>query len=210
MTSQIQSKAIASSAVTYSKIQNGTASTLLGNPTGSAAAPSEITLGTNLSFSGSVLNATSGGSAPAATYNSAGTITREATWTSYTPTIGSSFGTVSGLNAFYKVLGDTLYLAITFVSGSVGASVGTITIPTLFTISSTNSPLTSGSFGNTVGTIITNGASAYMLTFPGTSTSLIYTSASIAAGSGFLTQTAVDAIFGNGVTVVITAQVPIV
>jgi hypothetical protein len=52
---------IAASAVTYAKIQNETASTLLGNPTGSAAAPSEITLGSGLSFSGSTLTATGGG-----------------------------------------------------------------------------------------------------------------------------------------------------
>ena len=49
---------IASAGVVYSKIQNVTANKLLGNPTGSAAAPSEITLGTGLSFSGSTLNAT--------------------------------------------------------------------------------------------------------------------------------------------------------
>lgn len=49
---------IASSGVVYSKIQNVSANKLLGNPTGSAAAPAEITLGTGLSFSGSTLNAT--------------------------------------------------------------------------------------------------------------------------------------------------------
>ena len=45
------------STLTYGKIQNETGATLLGNPTGSPAAPAEITLGTNLSFSGNVLNA---------------------------------------------------------------------------------------------------------------------------------------------------------
>lgn len=52
---------IASHAVTYPKMQQASASTLLGNPTSGTANIQEITLGTNLSFSGSVLNATGGG-----------------------------------------------------------------------------------------------------------------------------------------------------
>ena len=50
---------ILNAAVTYAKMQNASASVLLGNPTLSPAAPSEITLGTGLSFAGTVLNATS-------------------------------------------------------------------------------------------------------------------------------------------------------
>ncbi len=41
----------------FSRVQSVTALRLLGNPTGSAATASEITLGTGLSFSGTVLNA---------------------------------------------------------------------------------------------------------------------------------------------------------
>ena len=66
--------------ITYAKMQNTSAgSVLLGNPTGSAAAPSEITLGANLSFSGTTLVASTGGAAnPGGTanqiqYNSGGT-----------------------------------------------------------------------------------------------------------------------------------------
>ena len=62
-TSGTMATTIANSAVTYAKIQNVSAnSKLLGsNATGSGAPPSEITLGTNLSMSGSTLNAAGGG-----------------------------------------------------------------------------------------------------------------------------------------------------
>ena len=47
-------------AVTYAKLQNVKASTLLGNPTGSDTKTSEIFLGTGLSFNGQTLNSTGG------------------------------------------------------------------------------------------------------------------------------------------------------
>lgn len=75
----IQSNAITTSkinnaAVTYAKVQNVGASSLLGNPTGSPAAPSEITLGSGLSFSGTTL-VSSGGGAVSSVSNSDGTLT---------------------------------------------------------------------------------------------------------------------------------------
>ena len=60
---------LASGAVSYVKIQNVAAAALLGNPTGSAAAPSEITLGTGLSFSGTTLTATGGSGGTAVSYS---------------------------------------------------------------------------------------------------------------------------------------------
>jgi hypothetical protein len=59
--SAVTTTKINAAAVTYAKVQNVAASRLLGNPTGSAAAPSEITLGANLSFSGTTLVATATG-----------------------------------------------------------------------------------------------------------------------------------------------------
>jgi Chaperone of endosialidase len=47
---------IVDSAVTYAKLQNVAANSLIGNPTGSAASASEISLGQGLSISGSTLN----------------------------------------------------------------------------------------------------------------------------------------------------------
>ncbi len=51
--------------VTYSRLQNESATTLLGNPTGGSAAPEEITLGSGLSFSGTTLSATANGTVTA-------------------------------------------------------------------------------------------------------------------------------------------------
>lgn len=74
---------INAAAVTYAKIQNVGASSLLGNPTGSPATASEITLGTGLAFLGSTLTATgSGGTVTSITCNSGltgGTITTTGT-----------------------------------------------------------------------------------------------------------------------------------
>jgi hypothetical protein len=59
-TNAVATANITNANVTYAKIQNVAATRLLGNPTGSAAAPSEISLGANLSFSGTVLNTATG------------------------------------------------------------------------------------------------------------------------------------------------------
>lgn len=52
---------VAAGAITTGKMANLPASSLLGNPAGSQAAPEPITLGTGLSFAGSVLNSTATG-----------------------------------------------------------------------------------------------------------------------------------------------------
>jgi hypothetical protein len=105
---------IANSNVTYAKVQNVAAARLLGNPTGSAAAPSEISLGTNLSFSGTVLNATAAASglsgmtagqipiaATATTITSSanlsGDVTSNATLVTTLATVNANVGTFQGL-----------------------------------------------------------------------------------------------------------------
>lgn len=55
ITTSIGTANIVNSAVTYAKLQNEGASSLLGNPTGGALAPSEITLGNGLAFSSTTL-----------------------------------------------------------------------------------------------------------------------------------------------------------
>jgi hypothetical protein len=63
---------IGSNVVTYAKMQQASAHTLLGNPTGATANISEITLGSGLSFSGTTLTAT--GTGGTVTSFSAGTL----------------------------------------------------------------------------------------------------------------------------------------
>lgn len=54
-TAKLATATNASTGVTYAKMQQVAASSLVGNPTGSLAAPSEITLGSGLAFSGTTL-----------------------------------------------------------------------------------------------------------------------------------------------------------
>ena len=61
LTAHIATASSATTGVTYAKMQQVTAARLIGNPTQSLAAPSEISLGTGLSFVSGVLSLSSGG-----------------------------------------------------------------------------------------------------------------------------------------------------
>ena len=114
-----------------------------------------------------------------ATYISTGTITRENIWTAYTPTFSAGFGTVTNNSAFYKVLGDSLFVRGSCTVGTTAASIASVSIPTLFTISSSKLSLsnTTSAAGNILGEYGTSGASSqdgYVVSATGTSTSVIY------------------------------------
>jgi hypothetical protein len=111
-----------------------------------------------------------------ATYNSAGSITRENTWTSYTPTISAGFGTATSNSAFYKVLGDSLFIRGSFTTGTVAASIASISIPAGYTISSSKLSLanTTASAGNILGKFNAPNNSCSVVSATGTSTSLVY------------------------------------
>ncbi len=104
--SAIVNNDITNSTISYGKIQNEGAHSLLGNPTGSGQAPEEITLGSGLSFSGTTLNVTA--SSGTVTSFSSGNLsplftTSVATPTT-TPALSFTLSTVAGANQFFANL----------------------------------------------------------------------------------------------------------
>ncbi len=88
--------AIAAGTITYAKLQVETAHTLLGNPTGSDAVPSEITLGSGLAFSGSTLTATgSGGSVTSVSVVTANGVSGTVATATTTPAITLTLGAIT-------------------------------------------------------------------------------------------------------------------
>lgn len=62
-----------------------------------------------------------------------GAINNLTSWTNYTPTL-TGFGTVSSANAYYRRVGDSMEVKAYWVNGTVAASVGTISLPTGFSV----------------------------------------------------------------------------
>jgi len=161
---------IANSAVTFGKVQNLAASRLLGNPTGSAAAPSEISLGAGLSFSGSTIVATV--SSTGLTGMTAGQIPIAATATTVTSsgnlsgdvsTSGSLAATVTRIQGQPVSATAPTGTQVLQWSGSAWTptTIATYTAPSA-TTKSTSYTATAGDLGNT---LIMGGASV-TLTLP--------------------------------------------
>jgi hypothetical protein len=163
---------LAIAGVTYPKLQNVSAGALLGNPTGSAGEPGEITLGANLSFSGTTLVATGGGGGGSGTVTSivagaglsGGTIT-----TSGTLAIASSgvtYGNIQNVGAS-SLLGNPTGSAaapseITLAGGLMFSG------STLTTSFLTATALFDAAFGSTQGDTLYRGAATWGVLAPGT------------------------------------------
>lgn len=111
---------LASSSVTYAKIQNVTASMLLGNPTGSAASPSEVSLGSTLTFSGSILETDAFTGDVTTSANSFATTVAKIQGT----TVSGTTGTTNVVFSASPTLTGTITAAAANFSGAIGANDG--------------------------------------------------------------------------------------
>ena len=141
-----------------------------------------------------------------ATQTSSGTISRECGWTAYTPIIGAGFGTATSIYAYYKVVGDSLFLRFGFTTGTVAASSATVSLPSSFSLNTTKCPTGTsiagvGASGGTTATVYTallNSASVGTLNF----------GAQSAAFSGLTAQLG-NVIFVSSTGYGWTAEIPI-
>lgn len=123
---------LSASSVTYAKIQNVAASSLVGNPTGSAGAPSEISLAGGLSFSGTTL--TAAGALTPTSMASSGAVTSSAA------TAGVGYATGAGgtvTQATNKSTGVTLNKAC----GAITMNNAALAANTTVTFTLTNSAI---------------------------------------------------------------------
>jgi hypothetical protein len=170
----IDTATLGDGSVTFPKIANMSAHTLLGNPTGSSASPEEITLGTGLTFSGTTLNATGTG----------GTVT------SITAGSGLSGGTIttSGTIAL-STIGNNSVLANISGSSSVPTSIAA-------------TALMDSAFGLAQGSVLYRGSSSWAALGPGTDGQVLTTHGAasnptwVDAGAGTVTSIAT----GTGLT----------
>ncbi len=170
---------VANNAITYGYLQQGTTATLLGNPTGGTANVQEITLGTGLSFAGSVLNAANG-SVTAVT----GTSNRITSSGGATPAIDISAAYVGQTSiTTLGSIGTGTWNATTVATGHGGTGVTTPTIApaaSAFSAWDANANMSANSFIEGYATTATAAAtttltvaSAYQQYFTGSTTQTV-------------------------------------
>lgn len=151
---------INNAAVTYAKIQNESAVTLLGNPTGGAQAPSEITLGSGLSFSGTTLTASG---AVSSVSNADGTLTISPTTGAVVASIATSAALPGSPTTTTQAATDnsTKVATTSYVTTAVNNAIAGVNPAVAVQVATTQASDTSSLTYN-------NGASGIGATFTGT------------------------------------------
>ena len=129
-------------------------------------------------------------------------------WESYTPTFGG-FGTVTGIDVYYKQVGDSYHIQGTFVTGTTVASTASVSLP--------NSAVANGASGQQVPigsfyrSVSASNNGGTMLTASDTNTDIFFSTVSVYDSSAVnpLTSANGDAVAGTGERVAFHAIVPI-
>jgi len=136
-------------------------------------------------------------------------------WVSFTPTYSAGFGTVTNASGFYRRVGDSMEIQCSGTTGTVAASLATITIPLSLNIDSSKLSLsnTSGNDGPIVGFGVDANASASrrfnIVTATGTSTTLVYIAALDVSSASHLTPANGSSVFANTINFGMRFTVPI-
>lgn len=171
LTDTYPNPSIAGGAVTYGKIQAVGATRLLGNPTGGAVAPSEIALGTTLSFSASTLQtAAITGDVTAAANSFATTVAKingvalgSTAATSGNVLIGSGAQWITQTISGDASLGSTGILTVTKTNGTAFGPYSTALLGALPGIA-TNTAAPAGDIGEEIEAVVASGAAVGLTT----------------------------------------------
>lgn len=142
---------------------------------------------------------------------------QEIPWTSYTPTLSSGFGTVTPASnqCKYRTNRDMLDVQCFFAAGTTTATIGSISLPSGFTIDS--SKLLANGTTSTVSEIVGTyqggiGANndAWILAATGSSLTNVYTSGAVTGTSIALIPSGVNSTTASTATVSLSFSVPVV
>lgn len=127
-------------------------------------------------------------------------------WQAYTPTLSAGWGTPTNTAFFYRRVGDTVHIQGTFTTGTVAASLASVSLPSGMSIDTGKISLanTSGNPGPYVGQFGSGSGHAMAVLATGTSTSLIY-----AAGASTLTPQNGSASFSSSQVIGVNVIVPV-
>ncbi len=134
-------------------------------------------------------------------------------WAAYTPTFSAGFGTASAVSFFSRRVGDMLHVHGTFTTGTVAASVGSISLPTGLALDTAKLSIanTTANPGPLVGQFAQPGfadQAGTIVTATNTSTTVVYYGNEYHQ-SAMLTPVSISGVLGSSQVSSVNFQVPI-